>query len=89
MWFPSDSGNSYTHEVGDQMATIRDRDAICCHGKTQKWHFNEGSSNSVKLKLSYYRKQFSMSNGKWYLITVPGYMPFFPYSANDYSNGTH
>ena len=89
MWFPSDGGSSYSHEVGDQLASIRDRDAICCHGKTQKWYFNEGTNNYVKLKLTYYRKQFSMSNGKYYLITVPGYMPFFPYSANAYSNGTH
>ena len=89
MWFPSDSGNPYTHEIGDQLATIRDRDAIVCHGKTNKWYFNEGSSNYVKLRLSYYRKQFSMANGKWYLITIPGYMPFFNYSSNAYSNGTH
>ena len=88
-WFPNDSGNSYSHAVDAQFATIRDRDSIVCHGKTKKWYFNEGNNNHVKLVLTYYRNQFPMANGKYYLITIPGYMPFFPYSSNAYSNGTH
>ena len=88
-WFPHDSGNPYSHAVDAQFATIRDRDSIVCHGKTKKWYFNEGNNNHVKLVLTYYRNQFPMANGKYYLVTIPGYMPFFPYSSDSYSNGTH
>ena len=88
-WFPHDGGNSYSHAVDNQFATIRDRDAIICHGKTKKWYFNQGNNNHAKLILTYYRDQFAMTNDKYYLITIPGYMPFFPYSVDAYSNGTH
>ena len=88
-WYPHDSGNEYTHEVGDQMATIREKDAIICHGKTTKWYFNQGTNNYARMKLTYYRSQFAKANGKWYMINIPGYMPLFQYSSNSYSNGTH
>ena len=88
-WFPHDGGNSYSHSVDAQFATIRDMDAIICHGKTKKWYFNQGDNNHAKLILTYYRNQSAMTNDKYYLITIPGYMPFFPYSADAYSNGTH
>lgn len=88
-WYPHDSGSAYTHEVGDQMATIRERDAIVAHGKVTKWYFNQGTNNYARVKMTYYRSQFAKANGKWYLINIPGYMPFFTYSSNSYSNGTH
>ena len=88
-WFPHNDGNSYSHTVDAQFATIRSKASIICHGKTRKLYFNEGPNNHASLKLTYYRKEAALISGKYYLISVPGYMPLFPYSDDAYNNGTH
>ena len=88
-WYPHDNGNEYTHEVDVQLATIRGREQVCAHGKTLKWYFNQGTNKYARLKLSYYRSGSAMASGKWYLLTIPGYMPYFTFSTDAQSNGTH
>ena len=88
-WYPHDSGNEFTHEIDVQMATIRGRDQICAHGKTNKWYFNQGTNKYAQLRLSYYRSSNALASGKYYLINIPGYMPFFAFGVDAQNNGTH
>ena len=88
-WYPHDSGNAWTHEIDAQLATIRGRDQNCVHGKTNKWYFNQGTSNYARLRLAYYRSSNPLASGKWYALHIPGYMPYFTFSADAQNNGTH
>ena len=88
-WYPHDSGNEWTHEIDAQLATIRGRDQNCVHGKTNKWYFNQGTNNYARLKLAYYRSSNPLAGGKWYALHIPGYMPYFTFSADAQNNGTH
>ena len=88
-WYPHDSGNEWTHEIDAQMATIRGRDQNCVHGKTTKWYFNQGTNNYARLTLVYYRSSNPLAGGKWYALHIPGYMPYFTFSADAQNNGTH
>ena len=88
-WYPHDSGNAFTHEIDVQMATIRGRDQVCVHGKTNKWYFNQGTNKYAQLRLSYYRSSNALAGGKWYLLTIPGYMPYFALGVDAQTNGTH
>jgi len=88
-WYPHDNGNAYTHSIGEQLATIRGREQVCVHGKTQQWLFNQGSNKYAQLKLTYYRSSNALGANKYHLITIPGYMPYFTFSTDAQSNGTH
>jgi len=88
-WYPHDSGNEFTHEVDATMASIRGRDQVCAHGKMNKWYFNQGTNKYARLRLAYYRSSNPLASGKWYLLTIPGYMPYFTFSTDAQTNGTH
>ena len=89
-WYPHDSGNAYSHSVDvHEMATIRGREQNCVHGKTAQWLFNQGSNKYAQLKLTYYRSSNALASGKYYLLTLPGYMPYFTFGVDAQNNGTH